>query len=134
MGAKQSSNTARVKKCEEPRACCISLACAALARALNIRILLTSRKSSWVAQAEPCDKLASVRNPFRAGVPPQLNKRAIRHNVVGELPVRVTWFVYEGRLPVIVGAEAHAVNPLCTKLNRYLLPITFYLRSRSPRR
>jgi hypothetical protein len=108
------------------------LACAALARALNIRILLTSRKSSWVAQAEPCDKLASVRNPFRAGVAPQLNKCAVRHDVVGELPVQVTWFVNEGRLPVIVGAEAHVLNPLCTKLNRDLLPVTFCRRLAFP--
>ena len=119
------SNASGVKVCKKPCACAIAFARSTLASALNISVLLASRKPTRIAQAMLRDKLTSVRHPLCAGISSELHKRSIRHHVVRKFTPGMTWVMDECRLPMVISAQSHIINLLvrstygCRKQNGY---------------
>ena len=105
------SDAPGVKECKEPCTRAIAFARTALAGALDVGILLTRCKATWIAHTISRDELTRMRYPLGARVPSELHKCSARHHIVGELASRVARFVHESWLPMVVGTQAHLNTP-----------------------
>lgn len=105
------SDSPGVKECKEPCTRAIAFAGTALAGALDVGILLTRCKATWIAHTISRDELTRMRHPLGARVPSELHKCSVRHHIMGRLAPRVTRFVHESWLPMVVGTQAHLNTP-----------------------